>query len=60
MKMMTQRLDKMGRMSHTEGVKALEAALSYMEQQEEVTASDVMCLRHCQDLMVRKRSNAGK
>uniref|UniRef100_K7GGY3 HTH CENPB-type domain-containing protein n=1 Tax=Pelodiscus sinensis TaxID=13735 RepID=K7GGY3_PELSI len=52
--------DKTERISHSEGVKALEAALAYVEQQGEATASDVMLLRRWRDLAARKRNKAGK
>jgi hypothetical protein len=41
-------------------VKALEVALAFVEQQGEVTATDVMLLRFWYDLAARKRSKTGK
>uniref|UniRef100_K7FY89 HTH CENPB-type domain-containing protein n=1 Tax=Pelodiscus sinensis TaxID=13735 RepID=K7FY89_PELSI len=52
--------DKMERISHTEGVKDLEAALAYVKQQGVATASDVILLRRWRDFAARKRNKAGK
>jgi hypothetical protein len=46
----------MERMSHSKGVKALEVALAYAEQQGETSATDVTLLRRRHDLTARKRS----
>jgi hypothetical protein len=48
-------LDKMERMSHSKGVKALEAALAYFEQQGETTATGVTLLRYLHDPTARTK-----
>jgi hypothetical protein len=47
-------------MSHSKGVKALEAGVACVEQQKETTATDVMLLGGWHDLAARKRSIVGK
>uniref|UniRef100_K7G5U3 DDE-1 domain-containing protein n=1 Tax=Pelodiscus sinensis TaxID=13735 RepID=K7G5U3_PELSI len=44
--------DNTERISHSEKVKALEAALAYVEQQGEATASDVILLRHWNNIVL--------
>lgn len=41
---------------HIQGIKALDAALAYVAQQDEATASDLMFFRCWRDLAARKRS----
>lgn len=53
-------LQKEETINHSEGVKILEAALTYIEQQPEATATDVMLLRRWRDLAARKRATASK
>jgi hypothetical protein len=48
------RLGRMERMNHNKGVKALEAALAFVEQEGEVTVTDVMLLRCWYDLTTGK------
>lgn len=45
---------------HSEGVKALEAAIQYVEQQEEARAVDIMMLQRWRDLAAKKRESSGK
>jgi hypothetical protein len=59
MMIMTLGLDKTERMSHSKGVKALEAVLAYIVQQGETAATDVMLLRRWHNLAAKKRSRAG-
>lgn len=48
------------KMSHKEGVKVLEAAIQYVEQQEETRAVDIMMLQRLRDLAARKRESSSK
>lgn len=53
-------LQKEDTINHSEGVKILEAALAYVEQQLETTATDLMLLQHRRDLAAEKRAIASK
>lgn len=44
-----------GKISHGEGVASLEAALRYVEQQEEATPTDVLLLKRWRDIAAKKR-----
>ena len=46
--------------SYNDGVKALETAIKYIEQQEEATGFDIMMLQRWQDLAAKKRHSSGK
>ena len=46
--------------SHNDGVKALETAIKYIEQQEEATGIDIMMLQRWRDLAAKKRHSSGK
>lgn len=48
------------RISHNDGVKALETAIKYIEQQEEATGIDIMMLQRWRDLAAKKRHSSGK
>jgi hypothetical protein len=48
------------KMSHSEGLNSIETALAYVEQQREVTATDVLLLRRWHDLAAKKRKVAQK
>jgi hypothetical protein len=45
-------------MSHTEGLNAMETALRYVEQQEDTTPTDLLLLRHRQNMAEKKRGTA--
>ncbi|KAJ4437637.1 hypothetical protein ANN_17782 [Periplaneta americana] len=45
------------RISHTPGIRAIEAALAYIEQQEESTVYDFLQLRRWHTIAVSKRGN---
>jgi hypothetical protein len=47
-------------MSHSEGLNTIEAALAYIEQQSEATATDVLLSRRWRDLAAKKRKEAQK
>lgn len=42
------------RITHSEGLKAIETALEYIGQQEEATPADIICLRKWKDISARK------
>jgi hypothetical protein len=44
--------------SHSEGLNSTETALAYVEQQREVTATDVLLFRRWRDLAAKKRKEA--
>jgi hypothetical protein len=46
--------------SHSEGLNSIETALSYVEQQREATATDVLLFRRWCDLTAKKRKEAQK
>lgn len=48
------------KITHNKGVKALEAAIQYVEQQEEARAVDIMMLQRWRDLAAKKRESVGK
>jgi hypothetical protein len=56
--MITKGPEKADRMSHSEGLNAIETALDYVEQQWDVTATDVLLCRHWHELTAKKRKEA--
>jgi hypothetical protein len=46
--------------SHNEGLNSIKTALSYVQQQREATATDVLLFRHWRDLAAKKRKEAQK
>jgi hypothetical protein len=48
------------KMSHMEGLNAIETALRYIEQQEDTTPADLLLLRHLQNIAAKKRGTAIK
>jgi hypothetical protein len=46
--------------SHSEGLNSIETALAYVEQQREVTATDVLLFRCWHDLGTKKKEEAQK
>lgn len=48
------------KITHKEGVKALEAAIQYVEQQEEARVVDIMMLQRWRDLAAKKRESSGR
>jgi hypothetical protein len=48
------------RMSHSEGLNSIKTALAYIEQQREVTATDVLLFRSWCDLAAKKRKETQK
>jgi hypothetical protein len=54
----TQKLYK--KMSHTEGLHAIETALRYDEQQEDTTPADLLLLRRLRNIAAKKRGTAIK
>jgi hypothetical protein len=48
------------KMSHTEGLNAIETALRYVEQQEDTTSADLLLLRHLWNTASKKRGTAIK
>lgn len=46
------------KMSHSEGLEALEKALTYVEQQENATAADVLLIKRWRDIAAKNRSSA--
>jgi hypothetical protein len=52
--------EKAERMSHSEGLNSIETALAYIEQQREVTATDILLFRRWCDLAAKKRKEAQK
>lgn len=48
------------KISHGDGVRAIETAMRYIEQQEEVTGMDIMMLQRWRDLAAKKRQSSGK
>lgn len=48
------------KIGHGEGVTALEAALRYVEQQEEATPTDVLLLKRWRDIAAKKRCQSQK
>jgi hypothetical protein len=51
---------KADRMSHSEGLNSIEAALAYVEQQRKVTATDILLFKCWCDLAAKKRKEAQK
>jgi hypothetical protein len=52
--------DQINKIPHTEGFKAIEMALEYISQQDEVTPSDIICFRKWRDIAAKKRSHRQK
>jgi hypothetical protein len=48
------------KMSHTEGLNAIETALRCVEQQEDTTPADLMLLRRLRNIAAKKRETAIK
>jgi hypothetical protein len=48
------------KMSHTEGLNAIEIALRYIEQQEDTTPADLLLLRRLWNIAAKKRGTAIK
>jgi hypothetical protein len=51
---------KADRMSHSEGLNSIETALAYIEQQREVTATDVLPFNCWRDFAAKKMKEAQK
>jgi hypothetical protein len=51
-------LPKADRMSRSEGLNSIETTLTYVEQQREVTATDVLLFRYWHDLAAKKSKEA--
>jgi hypothetical protein len=51
---------KADRMIHSEGLNSIKTALACVEQQREVTATDILLFRRCHDLAAKKRKEAQK
>ncbi|KAK9685902.1 hypothetical protein QE152_g37592 [Popillia japonica] len=47
------------RISHNDGVKDLETAIKYTEQQEEATGIDIIMLQKWRDMAAKKRHSSG-
>lgn len=52
--------ERISRIPHSEGFKVIDAALAYINQQEEVTPADIICFRKWRDLSARKRASRQK
>jgi hypothetical protein len=48
------------KMSHTEGLNAIETALRYVEQQEDTTPADLLLLRRLRNIATKKQGTAIK
>jgi hypothetical protein len=48
------------KMSHTEGLNAIETSLRYVEQKEDTTPADHLLLRHLWNIAAKKRGTAIK
>jgi hypothetical protein len=52
--------EKAHRMSHSEGLNSIETPLACVEQQTEVTATDILLFRRWHDLATKKRKEVQK
>jgi hypothetical protein len=57
---MEQKLEALQRLDKGKGLNSVETALTYVEQQREVTATDVLLFRRWCDLAAKKRKEARK
>jgi hypothetical protein len=53
-------IEVLKKMSHTEGLNAIEKALPYVEQQEDTTPDDLLLLRRLRNIAAKKLGTAIK